>query len=373
MSPVYIHELPDWPNFQWDYNVLAAKLAKVRFKQGQLLGDMKSMGFSLQLEAVVQTITEDVVKSSEVEGQILNQEQVRSSVAQRMGVDNGGLPPVDRNVDGVVEMLLDATRNYNNKLTKKRLFDWHSALFLTGHSGLNLITVGAWRKGQMRVSSGPYGREHVHFEAPSADRLEKEMEVFIKWFNNGNDGIDLVLKAGIAHLWFVTIHPFADGNGRIARALADMLLARSEDSYQRFYSMSAQIRQGRDDYYKCLEVAQKGTMDITETLGWFLECMDRALDQARESLTNVIYKAKFWGSIANQQLNERQRKILRMLLDDFKGNLTSSKWAKICKCSQDTATRDINELVEREILVKGPSGGRSTNYMLVNKGKIVFY
>ncbi|WP_243638662.1 Fic family protein [Lucifera butyrica] len=264
-------------------------------------------------------------------------------------------------------MLLDATRNYNDKLTKKRLFGWHSALFPTGYSGLNHVTVGAWRKGPMQVLSGPYGRERVLFEAPEAERLEKEMSAFIKWFNNENDGIDLVLKAGIAHLWFVTIHPFDDGNGRIARALADMLLARSENSYQRFYSMSAQIRQGRDDYYNCLEAAQKGALDITETLDWFLACMDRALDQARDCLINVLQKAKFWDSIADQQLSERQRKIIRMLLEDFKGNLTSSKWAKLCKCSQDTANRDINDLVKRGILFKGPSGGRSTNYLLIKE------
>ena len=364
MATTYIHELPDWPKFQWDYNALAIQLANVRFKQGKLIGEMKSIGFSLQEEVVVQTLTQDVVKSSEIEGQILNQDQVRSSVAQRMGVEIGGLAPTDRNIEGVVEMLLDATRNYNDKLSKQRLFGWHSALFPTNCSGLHPITVGAWRQGPMSVISGPYGRERIHFEAPTANRVEKEMDTFIDWFNNEND-LDLVLKAGIAHLWFVTVHPFDDGNGRIARALADMLLARSEDSYQRFYSMSAQIRQGRDAYYDHLEAAQKDSIDITETLGWFLECMSRALDKAKTSLSNVLQRAEFWSSIANQQLNDRQRKIIGMLLEGFSGNLTSTKWAKLCKCSQDTATRDINDLVKRGILIKGPSGGRSTNYLLV--------
>ncbi|MEN6411733.1 MAG: Fic family protein [Veillonellales bacterium] len=366
MPTVYIHKLPDWPRFHWDYNALAVQLANVRFQQGKLIGEMKSIGFSLQEEAVVQTLTQDVVKSSEIEGQILNQAQVRSSVAQRMGVDIGGLVPSDRNIDGVVEMLLDATRNFNVELSKERLFSWHSALFPTGYSGLHPITVGAWRKGPMKVISGPYGHEHTHFEAPEADRVEQEMTAFVDWFNNENS-TDLVLKAGIAHLWFVTIHPFDDGNGRISRALADMLLARSENSYQRFYSMSTQIRQGRDAYYDHLEAAQKGSMDITETLGWFLDCMNRALAGARGSLSKILQRAKFWDSIAGQTLNERQRKIITMLLEDFKGNLTSSKWAAICKCSQDTATRDINNLVERGILSKGPSGGRSTNYLLVKR------
>ena len=360
----YIHELPDWPDFRWDSDVLSAKLADVRFKQGKLLGTMQSIGFSLRMEAVIQTITQDVVKSSEIEGEILNPDQVRSSIAQRMGVDEGGLPNTDRNVDGAVEMLLDATHNYNDDLTAKRLFAWHAALFPTGYSGIKEITVGAWRKGPMRVISGVYSREQVHFEAPASERIETEMAAFIKWFNDKNDNTDLVLKAGIAHLWFVTIHPFDDGNGRIARAIADMLLARSEDSSQRFYSMSAQIRQGRDDYYNCLEYAQRDTMDITETLSWFLNCMDRALDQAGECLKRVINKAKFWEALLDEPLNERQRKVIALLLEDFKGNLTSSKWAKLCKCSQDTASRDIKDLVERGVLKKASAGGRSTNYFL---------
>jgi Fic family protein len=363
----YIHELPDWPNFRWSQEALSQKLAAVRYRQGKLIGRMKTMGFSLREEAVFQTLTLDVLKSSEIEGEILDREQVRSSIARHLGIDIGALVPVSRNIEGVVEMTLDATQNYDKPLTKERLFGWHASLFPTGYSGMRKIKVGAWRDdstGPMQVVSGPHGHERVHFEAPAADRLEREMTLFLDWFNR-DDGTDFVLRAGIAHLWFVTIHPFEDGNGRIARALTDMMLARSEQSSQRFYSMSAQIRNERDTYYGGLEETQKGTLDITVRLEWFLDCLGRALDGVEATLSVVFRKAHFWESYAGAPFNDRQRLVLNKLLHGFEGKLTSSKWAKLAKCSQDTALRDILELMERGILAKDPAGGRSTSYSLI--------
>jgi Fic family protein len=328
---------------------------------------MKAMGFSLRAEAVFQTLTLDVLKSSEIEGEILDREQVRSSIARHLGMDIGALTPVSRNIEGVVEMTLDATQNYDTPLTKERLFGWHASLFPTGHSGIRRIKVGAWRddgKGPMQVVSGRVGHERVHFEAPAADRIEQEMTAFLDWFNN-DDGTDLVLRAGIAHLWFVTIHPFEDGNGRIARALADMMLARSEQSSQRFYSMSAQMHKEREAYYGGLEKVQKGTLDITTQLGWFLGCLDHAFDGVESTLAIVLKKARFRESYAGTPFNDRQRLILNKLLDGFEGKLTSSKWAKLAKCSQDTALRDILELAGHGILAKDPAGGRSTSYSLI--------
>lgn len=363
----FIHELKDWPAFRWDQGVLASKLADVRHRQGRLLGRMESLGFDLRNEAMLSTLTQDVLKSSEIEGQFLDANQVRSSIARRLGIDTGGLVPSDRDVEGVVEMMLDATRNYNKPLSTERLFDWHASLFPTGRSGMSKITVGAWRddsSGPMQVVSGPIGRERVHFQAPEAGRLNKEMSAFLKWFEGKTD-TDLVLKAAIAHLWFVTIHPFEDGNGRIARAIADMALARSEQSPQRFYSMSTQIRIEREAYYDMLESAQKGDLDITEWLDWFLDCLGRAIDGAETILEKIFVKARFWEKHGEISFNLRQRKMLNRLLDDFKGKLTSSKWAKMQKCSPDTALRDINELITHGILTKEPGGGRSTNYALV--------
>ncbi|MBA4391188.1 MAG: DUF4172 domain-containing protein [Syntrophus sp. (in: bacteria)] len=363
----YIHELPDWPHFRWSQEALTQKLAAVRYRQGELIGRMKAMGFSLRAEAVFQTLTLDVLKSSEIEGEILDREQVRSSIARHLGMDIGATPAVSRNIEGVVEMTLDATQHYDKLLTKERLFGWHASLFPTGYSGIRKIKVGVWRddaKGPMQVVSGRVGHEHVHFEAPAADRIETEMTLFLDWFNH-TDGTDLVLRAGIAHLWFVTIHPFEDGNGRIARALADMVLARSEQSPQRFYSMSAQIRNERDAYYGGLEETQKGTLDVTARLEWFFDCLDRAFDSVESTLAAVLKKARFWESYAATPFNDRQRLMLNKVLDGFEGKLTSSKWAKLVKCSQDTALRDILDLVERGILVKDPSGGRSTSYSLI--------
>ena len=325
------------------------------------------MGFQLRAEANVETLTEDVTKSSQIEGETLDRAQVRSSIARRLGVDIGALTPADRNVEGVVEMVLDATGNYDAPLTAERLFGWQAALFPAGRSGITTITVGAWRddrSGPMQVVSGPIGRERIHFEAPQAAALPKAMKAFIAWFNGKND-IDPVLRAAVAHLWFVTIHPFDDGNGRIARAIADMALARSEQSAQRFYSMSAQIEQERDAYYAILEATQKGDLDITAWLRWFLGCLDRAFDRAETALAVVLKKARFWKKYAGEAFNPRQRAMLDRLLDRFEGNLTSSKWAQLAKCSQDTALRDIDDLVGRGILDKAPAGGRSTNYTLI--------
>lgn len=370
----HIHNLPDWPKFRWNQEGLAKQLAAVRHRQGRLIGRMQALGFPLRAEAVLTTLTEDVLKSSEIEGEILDRDQVRSSIARRLGLDAGALPPANRAVEGVVEMMLDATQKIKEPLTAERLFGWHAALFPTGRSGMSKIIVGAWRddkSGPMQVVSGAIGHEKVHYEAPAAGKLPAEMKAFLDWFN-GQGNTDPVIKAALAHLWFVTIHPFDDGNGRIARAVADMSLARSEDSPQRFYSMSAQIRAERKAYYDILEATQKGSLDITPWLEWFLACLDRAFDGAEKILAAVFQKAEFWRKHAGAPLNERQRDMLNRLLDGFEGNLTSSKWAAVEKCSPDTALRDISELVEHNILKKDEGGGRSTSYSLVdgadNKG-----
>lgn len=363
---MYIHELPNWPQFRWDHERLAGILATVRHHQGRLIGRMEGLGFSLKNEAMLQILTQDVMKSSEIEGEVLDQDQVRSSIARRLGIDIGALTPADRHVEGIVEMMLDATNQYAQLLTDERLFGWHAAMFPTGRSGMHKIRVGVWRddsNGPMQVVSGPVGREKVHYEAPPAARLDNEMAAFLGWFNSDAQ-IDPVLKAGLAHLWFVTLHPFDDGNGRIARAIADMALARSERSSQRFYSMSTQIRYERNDYYNMLERTQKGDMDVTPWLEWFLDCLDRAIDGAQSTLIGVLGKAEFWNRISAQPLNERQSSILNRLLDGFEGKLTTSKWAKLGKCSQDTAYRDILDLVERGILQRDKAGGRSTSYSL---------
>lgn len=362
----YVHELADWPNLTWDDSALAQPLAAVRHRQGRLIGRMEALGFPLREEAVLRTLTEDVLKSSEIEGELLDRDQVRSSIARRLGMDVGGLVPADRDVEGVVEMMLDATQNYARPLTAERLFAWHAALFPTGRSGMSRITVGAWRTptgDPMRVVSGPVGRERVHYEAPAADRLDAEMTAFLQWFETAKP--DPVLKAGVAHLWFVTNHPFDDGNGRIARAIADLALARAEGTAQRFYSMSAQIRAERKTYYDMLEATQKGSRDVTEWLLWFIACLDRAFDGAETILANVMRKAHFWEALADQPLNERQRKVLNRLLDGFDGKLTNAKWAALAKTSSDTALRDISDLVQRGILARDAGGGRSTSYSLV--------
>ncbi len=363
----YIHQLSDWPDFRWDQDDLAGRLAEIRHRQGRLLGRMEGLGFALQKEAELETLTLDVLKSSEIEGEKLDPEQVRSSIARRLGLDAGGTVPADRDVEGVVEMMLDATQRFAAPLSEDRLFGWHAALFPTGRSGMRKIIVGAWRDdadGPMQVVSGPVGREKVHYEAPAAPLLPDEMARFIAWAN-GADRTDAVLRAGLAHLWFVTIHPFDDGNGRIARAIADLQLARSENSAQRFYSMSAQIRHERNDYYDILEHTQKGSLDVTPWLDWFLGCLGRAFDGTEATLATVMGKARFWERAARLSINERQRLVLNRLLDGFTGKLTTKKWALIAKSSHDTALRDIQGLIDQGLLKKDEGGGRSTSYSLV--------
>ncbi|MBL7073546.1 MAG: Fic family protein [Candidatus Omnitrophica bacterium] len=368
----YIYQSDIWPRFTWDNKKITPMLGDARNRQGRLLGRMEAMGFSLRREALLQTLTLDVLKSSEIEGEILDQSQVRSSIARRLGMKIGGLVPSDRDVDGVVEMMLDATQNFNKPLTKDRLFGWQASLFPTGRSGMHKIVVGAWRDdshGPMRVVSGAVGRERVHFEAPGAGCLNGEMKNFLTWFTGSAD-LDPVIKAGIAHLWFVTLHPFEDGNGRIARAITDMQLARADDSRERFYSMSVQIRKERNAYYDILEKTQKNT-DISKTgivitpwLEWFLACLNRTFDATESILAGVFKKARFWEAHPGASISERQRVMLNKMFDGFEGKLTSSKWAKITKCSQDTAFRDIHDLIEKGILIKDPAGGRSTSYSL---------
>lgn len=345
------------------------RLAAVRHRQGRLVGRMEALGLSLRSEAVLETLTSEAVTSGAIEGEVLDREQVRSSLARRLGLDIGALAPADRHIEGVVEMMLDATQRYADPLSEERLCSWHAALFPTGRSGMTRITTGAWRTdrtGPMQVVSGPVGRERVHFQAPDAGRLPAETGAFIEWYN-AEQSVDPVLKAGIAHLWFVTVHPFDDGNGRIARTIADMALARSEGISRRFYSLSSQIRRERSGYYEVLERTQKGSLNITEWLAWFLNCLDRAFEGAETALATVLNKARFWETHADASMNARQRLVMNLLLDGFEGKLTSTKWAVLAKCSPDTALRDIQDLVERGVLARDTAGGRSTSYLLANE------
>ncbi len=365
----YIHQHKDWPSFHWDAEKLAASLGTVRSNQGKLMGKMESLGFSLRADAVLANLTMEVLKSTEIEGEFLNTEQVRSSVARRLGMEIAGLIPSDKGVDGVVEMVLDATSNFKKPLTTERLFKWHTALFPERRSGRYKITIGDWCKdetGPMQVVSGAMGKERVHFQAPDAAKIQGEMNAFLEWFNK-EDRLDPVLKAGIAHLWFITIHPFEDGNGRIARAIADLMLARGDEAKQRFYSMSAQIRVERTKYYALLEKTQKGNLDATEWLEWFLNCLKASVNAADTILVSVMTKANFWKNHSYTPLNERQRKMVNKILDGLDGKLSSSKWAKMAKCSPDTALRDIQDLIAKQVLVKELAGGRSTNYELNSK------
>lgn len=368
----YIHERPGWPEFTWDSGAIGALAADVRHRQGRVLGRMEGLGFELRREASVATLTADVLKSSAIEGEHLDPGEVRSSVARRLGLDVGGLPRAGRNVDAVVEMMLDATQRFREPLTADRLYGWHAALFPTGRSGVDAITVGAWRtgvRGPMRVVSGPIGREIVHFEAPEAGRLGLEMRRFLKWFGV-KPACDSLVFAGIAHLWFVTIHPFEDGNGRIARAITDMALARSDGSRERFYSVSAEIEREKKRYYDELESQQKSDVDITRWLAWFLGCVGRALDASEQGLESVLRKAKVWERVNRRPVNERQRMVINLMLGDFEGFLNTSKYSKLAKCSSDTALRDIQDLVARGIVVRNASGGRSTSYRLNDPEKI---
>ena len=362
----YIWQAGDWPNWHFDLAALAGPMAEVSRAQGLLMGRLADVGMALRDQASLAALTEDVVKTSEIEGEQLNVASVRSSIARKLGVDIGAPAPVDRHVEGVVEMVLDATANCDASVSRERLFGWHAALFPTGYSGLAMIKVGGWRddaNGPMQVVSGPIGRQRVYFEAPPADRLEAEISRFLDWLN-GPASEPPLLKAGLGHLWFVTLHPFDDANGRIARAIGDLLLARADGSPQRLYSLSAQIQRERKAYYDILERTQKSSLDVTEWLAWFLDTLHRAVDQAKHTLNAVLAKARFWQRWATTPLNERQVKLLNRLLDGFDGKLTSSKWAAIAKCSPDSALRDINDLLALGVLRKSHAGGRSTSYVL---------
>ncbi|MDF2455881.1 MAG: Fic family protein [Cytophagaceae bacterium] len=362
----YIYQRKNWPTFTWDLEALLPLLGKVRHVQGKLTGKMESLGFRTRAEATLETVTSDVLKSSEIEGELLNPDQVRSSIARHLGMEISGLVPSDRHVDGVVDMMLNATQQYAQPLTVDRLFHWHATLFPTGTSGQYKINTGRWRDdatGPMQVISGALGKEKIHFQAPDAPVIDQEMTRFIDWFNT-EELLDPVIKAAVAHLWFVTIHPFDDGNGRIARAITDMQLARADESTQRFYSMSSQIRIERNAYYDTLEKTQQGDLDITKWLQWFLQCLMSALQATTSTLSNVMQKAHYWEQHRQAVLNDRQRFMLNKLWDDFDGKLTSSKWAKMSKCSPDTALRDIQDLIHKNMLRKETAGGRSTNYEL---------
>ena len=364
---MYIWEQQEWPDLTWDDGRLLKPLAAARLKQGRLLGSMARLGFDLKLEAQLEALTEDVIKSSEIEGEVLDRDSVRSSIARRLGVPAAAIASADRRTEGVVEMMLDATENYEALLTPERLFGWQAALFPTGYSGMHKVKTGAWRddtEGPMQVVSGPIGRQRVHYQAPPTQQLDAEMQAFVDWFNRRGEPEGL-LRAGLAHLWFVTIHPFEDGNGRVARAIADQALAQSEDSGQRFYSMSSQIRKEPSDYYDTLERSQKGALDVTDWLVWFLDCLSRAIDGAEAACANVLRKADFWQRYAREPFTKRQKTVLNRFLDGFEGKLTAKKWAAIGKCSIPTAQRDINELVERSILRRNPGGSKNTSYDLV--------
>jgi Fic family protein len=365
---LYIYEREHWTDFTWDDREISPLLGKVRNLQGRIVGKMESIGFELKNEAALNNLTADVLKSSEIEGELLNPEQVRSSIARKLGFDISGLIPSDRNVDGVVEMTVDATINHSLPLTKQRLFDWHKALFPESKSGSYNIISGQWRQdttGPMQVVSGPYGKERIHFQAPDSSVLDSEMDAFIIWFNNAKN-LDLVIKAGIAHLWFVTVHPFEDGNGRIARALTDMLLTSGDGITQRYYSMSSQIRKQRKQYYEMLETTQKSNSEITAWLLWFLNCLMESLIEAEVTIDLVVRKHNYKAKFAVESLNERQRLLINKLFDKFEGNLTTSKWAKIAKCSSDTALRDIKDLITKNILRKSEKSGRATSYELID-------
>ena len=361
----YIWQNPEYPDFTYDKDLIITLLSEVRLRQGLLLGKMQRLGFENSKHTVLNVLTEDVIKSSEIEGVKLNIEQVRSSIAQRLGLDIGGDVYVERDVQGIVDMMLDATLNYDKLVTEDRLFGWQASMFPSGRSGLYRINVGKYRddrNGSMQVVSEPVGHEKVHYEAPPASSLDAEMERLLNFINNDNS-TDLVLKAGIVHLWFVIIHPFEDGNGRIARALTDLILARSENSSERFYSMSSQIKKERKSYYEILQLTQTDNLDITLWLKWFLENMLAAINSSENLLNDVFKKTEFWNLNKSVTFNERQIKVLKKILDNFEGNLTTQKWAKICNCSHDTANRDITDLINKNILIK-QGEARSTHYIL---------
>ena len=360
----YIYQSENWTDFTWKSEEINLLFGEVRNLQGKVNGQMNALGFSMKEEASLTTLTLDVIKSSEIEGEILNYDQVRSSIARRLGMDVAGLVASDRNVEGVVEMMLDATQNFQQPLTEERLFGWHSCLFPTGWSGMYKIEVGQYRTGEMQVVSGAIGKEKIHFEAPNPTIVKAEMDAFLNWINNDKNELDPVLKTAIAHFWFIIIHPFDDGNGRIARAISDLLLARSDKSSERFYSMSNQILADKKTYYEVLQKVQHNDRDITAWLKWFLHCLKNALLETELSLQKILNKANFWKTHENTPFNERQRFIINKLLYDFEGKLKTSKWAKMTKCSTDTALRDIKDLIDKGVLKQESEGGRSTNYEL---------
>jgi Fic family protein len=365
----YIYEYPNWPDFSWDYKALNFIFGEVRLMQGKIIGQMNALGFAAKAEAQLTALTLDVVKSSEIEGESLNYEQVRSSIARRLGINTAGLVPSSRHIEGIVEMMLDATQRQQLPLTEQRLFGWHAALFPTGYSGPYPIEVGRYRMGEMQIVSGAMGKEKIHYEALKPEAVKAEMDTFIHWFNHENS-LDPVLKAGIAHFWFIIIHPFDDGNGRIARALTDMLLARAEGSGERFYSMSNQILFERKRYYEVLQQTQYSSGDITAWLDWFLHCLKNAMLSTERITQQVTRKAAFWQQHAHTPLNHRQREVLNMLLGDFEGKLQTSKWAKIAKTSTDTALRDIKDLIDKGVLRQAPSSGRNVCYELVDEDMV---
>ncbi len=365
---MWIHEHSDWPNFTWDTKALSHKLAAIRYHQGHLLGRMEGLGFELKREASLLTLTQDIIKSSAIEGEILNPEEVRTSIARQLGIDMAGLIPASRNVEGIVELMLDATRMFLQPLTKERILSWHAALFPSGYSGMRRITVGQWRSlevGPMQVVSGPIGREKVHFEAPIADKIEKEIATFLEWFERKED-LDPILKAGIAHFWFVTIHPLEDGNGRIARAIGDLALARADGVSERFYSLSSQIEWERKHYYAQLERQQRSSPEITGWLQWFLDTVEKAICRADTTLDNILFKGKIWNKVSQNPINTRQHLIINLMLEEnFQGHMNTSKYAKLSKCSHDTALRDIQDLSTRGLLIQNSGKGRSTSYQLL--------
>jgi Fic family protein len=368
---MYIYEQPSWPRFTWGASVVAGLLSTVRLRQGELLGKMRSYGLSSQWHATLKVLTEEAIKSSAIEGVVLDPENVRSSIARRLGLEKAGVRRENRNVEGVVQMMLDATQKYEKPLTSERLFGWHNALFPTGYSDLRKIRFADWRNDILDVASGNEGKEKIHFTAPPGDRVEPEMTAFFAWFNSDDQG-DPLLKAAIAHLWFVTIHPFDDGNGRITRAISELCLTRSDKSRQRFYSMSSQILEERKGYYDILEKTQKGFLDITEWITWFLRCLDRAIESSNLITDSALEKESFWRNLKKQaiNLNERQEKVVKKLFDGFDGKLTTEKWMKITKVSQPTAFRDITDLIDKGVLIQNPEGGRSTSYRLKERSPV---
>lgn len=365
----YLYNATDWPQFAWQADRLMPHLSAARYEQGLLMGRMLDLGYQLKNEATLTALTEETVKSSAIEGENLNPESVRSSLARRMGLEAARTMPADRDVEGIVEMMLDATQNYSSPLTEERLFDWHAALFPTGRSGMRKIATGAWRPGGIEVVSGPEGKQKVHFEAPRAELVGSEMQRFLAWYENDTTSMEPLTKAGLAHLYFVTIHPLEDGNGRIARAITEMSLARSENGAQRFYSMSSQILEERKGYYQILESTQKGGMDVSEWLTWFLDCLGRAISKANELTADVLAKDAFWRRLEQEsiEVSERQKKIINLLLDGFEGKLTTEKWGKLSKLSHDTALRDIQDLIGKGVLTQKEARGRSTSYALVRE------